>query len=135
MNKAILIGNLGADPVKRYTQSGAAVTNFSIATSEKWKDKDGNPQERTEWHKIVVFGNQAETCEKYLSKGRPVCVEGRIQTKEWEDKDGNKRYTTEIVSNNVQFLGGGGGEDTNKSGGSSQKESAPADFDDDDIPF
>ena len=111
MNKAILIGNLGADPEVRYTASGAAVANFNIATSEVWNDKSGQRQERTEWHRIVVWGRQAETCGEYLKKGRSVCVEGRIQTREWEDRGGQKRYTTEINAQNVTFLGGreGGG--------------------------
>ena len=108
VNKVILIGNLGADPEARYTQSGSAVTNFRIATSENWTGKDGQKQERTEWHRIVTFGRLAEHCRDYLSKGRQVYVEGRIQTRDWQDKDGNKRYTTEIVANTVQFLGGRG---------------------------
>lgn len=142
LNKVMLIGNLGSDPVKRYTQSGAAVVNFNIATNERWTGKDGNRQERTEWHKIVVFGAQAENCEKYLSKGRSVFVEGRIQTRDWEDKDGNKRYTTEIVANNVVFLsgqgaGGGSGRDNYGDPGPSASPEANFDqsFNDDDIPF
>jgi single-strand DNA-binding protein len=138
----MLIGNLGSDPVKRYTQSGAAVVNFNIATNERWTGKDGNRQERTEWHKVVVFGNQAENCEKYLSKGRSVFVEGRLQTRDWEDKDGNKRYTTEIVANNVVFLsgqgaGGGSGRDDYGDPGPSASPEANFDqsFNDDDIPF
>jgi len=107
LNKVQLIGNLGKDPEIRYTQSNQAVANFTLATNERWMDKDNNPQERTEWHRIVVWGKQAETCEKYLSKGRQVYLEGRIQTRDWEDKDGNKRYTTEIVASRVLFLSGG----------------------------
>ena len=122
MNKAILIGNLGADPEVRYTASGSPVANFRIATSEVWNDKNGERQERTEWHRIVVFGRQAETCGEYLKKGRSVCVEGRIQTREWEDRDGNKRWTTEIVADRVTFLGGregggGGGGGYSRGGG------------------
>lgn len=124
VNKAILIGNLGRDPEIRYTQSGLAVANFSIATSESWSDKEsGERKERTEWHRIVVFGKQGENCGKYLSKGRQVYVEGRIQTREWEDRDGNKRYTTEIVAADVRFLGnrgdagGGGGYGASSGGG------------------
>jgi single-strand DNA-binding protein len=109
INKVILIGNLGRDPELRYIQSGQAVTNFSVATNEKWKDKDGNNQERTEWHRIVVWGKSAENCAQYLQKGRSVYIEGKLQTREWEDKDGNKRSTTEIVAQVVQFLGGRGG--------------------------
>lgn len=108
VNKVILIGNLGSDPEVRYTPSGAAVANFNIATNESWRDKNGQDQERTEWHKIVVWGKQAENCGEYLSKGRTVYVEGRLQTRDWTDKEGNKRYTTEIVANTIQFLGGPG---------------------------
>lgn len=140
INKAIIIGNLGADPELRYTQSGQAVGNFRIATNEKWKDKDGDMQERTEWHRIVVWGKTAENCEKYLAKGRQVYVEGRLQTNEWEDKDGNKRYTTEIVAQTVQFLSGGdGGGQRGDRGGSSSSSDPETHFDqsfnDDDIPF
>ncbi len=109
INKVILIGNLGRDPELRYTQGGSAVTNFTLATNEKWKDKDGNNQERTEWHRIVVWGKQAESCAQYLQKGRSVYVEGRLQTRDWEDKEGHKRQTTEITALTVQFLGGRGG--------------------------
>ncbi|MFO1520302.1 MAG: single-stranded DNA-binding protein [bacterium] len=110
VNKVILIGNLGTDPEVRYTPSGSAVANFNIATNENWKGKDGQDQERTEWHKIVVWGKLAELCGEYLAKGRTVYVEGRLQTRSWDDKDGNKRYTTEIVANTIQFLGGPSGE-------------------------
>jgi len=106
INKVILIGNLGNDPEVRYTPSGDAVANFSIATSEEWKDKNtGEKRERTEWHRIVAWRRLGEICGEYLSKGRQVYVEGRIQTNAWEDKEGNKRYTTEILANTVQFLG------------------------------
>jgi single-strand DNA-binding protein len=109
VNKAILIGNLGRDPEIRYTQSGMAVANFSIATSESWNDREsGQKQERTEWHRIVVFGKQGENCGKYLSKGSKVYIEGRIQTRKWADREGNDRYTTEIVAQTVQFLSGRG---------------------------
>ena len=113
INKVILIGNLGSDPEVKYTPSGSAVANFNIATNERWKDASGQDQERTEWHKIVVWGKQAENCGQYLSKGRTAYIEGRLQTREWNDKEGNKRYTTEVVAQTVQFLGGpgaGGGE-------------------------
>jgi len=106
VNKVILIGNLGKDPELKYTPSGAAVTNFSMATTDRWKDKDGNSQERTEWHNIVLWGRQAEIAKEYLSKGRSVYIEGRIQTRTYDDKDGNKRYFTEIVGERMQFLGG-----------------------------
>lgn len=108
VNKVILIGNLGADPEVRYTQSGGAVANFRIATSERWTSRDGQAQERTEWHRIVAFGRLAELCRDYLAKGRQVYVEGRLQTRQWEDRDKNKRYTTEIVAQTVQFLGAKG---------------------------
>ena len=109
INKVILIGNLGRDPELRYTQGGSAVTNFTLATNEKWKDKDGNNQERTEWHRIVVWGRSAENCAQYLQKGSSVFIEGRLQTREWEDKEGSKRQTTEINAASVQFLSGRGG--------------------------
>jgi single-strand DNA-binding protein len=144
VNKAIIVGNLGADPEVRYTQSGTAVANMRIATNERWKDKSGQQQERTEWHRVVVFGNQAENCGKYLEKGRQVYVEGRIQTNEWTDNDGNTRYTTEIVAQSVQFLsggsgggsfgggGGGGGMDQSRREVESDYDQS---FDDDEIPF
>jgi single-strand DNA-binding protein len=106
VNKVILIGNLGRDPELRYTQGGQAVTNFTMATSERFTDRNGDQQERTEWHRIVVWGKTAENCAQYLAKGRSVYVEGRLQTRDWEDKDGNKRQTTEISAQRVQFLGG-----------------------------
>jgi single-strand DNA-binding protein len=107
VNKVIILGRLGQDPELKYTPSGAAVCNFSLATSESWNDKaTGQKQERTEWHRIVVWGKLAELCNQYLSKGRQAFVEGKIQTRSWEDKDGNKRYTTEIAANTVQFIGG-----------------------------
>ena len=107
VNKVILVGHLGADPDMRYTPSGQGVCELRLATSESWNDKNGQRQERTEWHRIVVWGKRAEVCSKYLSKGRQVFVEGRIQTRNYDDKDGNKRYITEIIANDVQFLGGG----------------------------
>ena len=153
VNKAIVVGNLGADPEIRYTQSGAAVCNLRVATNEVWTDKEGTRNERPEWHRIVVFGKQAENCEKYLEKGRQVYVEGRIQTQEWEDRDGNTRYTTEIVATTVQFLsggggggpsydssydqsrGGGGGGGGKRGGGGGGNNDFNQSFDDDDIPF
>jgi single-strand DNA-binding protein len=104
VNKVILVGRLGADPEIRYTQQGVAVTNFNIATSETWVDKAGEKQEKTEWHRVVVWGKMAETCSQYLSKGRQVFIEGRLQTRQWEDKDAQKRYTTEVIAQTVQFL-------------------------------
>jgi single-strand DNA-binding protein len=106
VNKAILLGNLGKDPELRYTQSGSAVANFSIATTRAYKSGE-EWKEETEWHNIVVFGKTAENCSNYLSKGSSVFIEGRIQTRKWQDKEGNNRYSTEIVGNDVQFLSGG----------------------------
>ena len=143
VNKATLIGNLGADPEIRYTNSGSAVANVRLATAESWRDREsGEQQERTEWHRVVFFGRLAEIVEQYLRKGSQVYVEGRIQTRKWQDRDGNDRYTTEIVANEMQMLGGRGG---GSSGGDMAESSdeAPAksateppldDFDDD-IPF
>jgi len=126
VNKAILIGNLGRDPELRYTQNGQAVVNFTLATSENWTDKSGERVERTEWHRIVVWGKVGELCAQYLSKGRTVYVEGRIQTREWEDKDGNKRYTTEINAQTVQFLGGPRGEGGGGSGSGGSGPTGPS---------
>jgi single-strand DNA-binding protein len=109
VNKVILIGNLGADPEVRFTPSGQAVANFRIATNESWTDKNQQKQERTEWHRIVVWGKLGELCGEYLKKGRQAYVEGRLQTREWTDKEGKKNYTTEVVAQSVQFLGGGAG--------------------------
>ena len=107
INKALLIGNLGADPEVRYTTSGSAVANVRLATAESWRDKDsGEQQERTEWHRVVFFGRLAEIVGEYLRKGSQVYVEGRIQTRKWQDRDGNDRYTTEIVANEMQMLSG-----------------------------
>jgi len=105
LNKVILIGNLGKDPELRYTPGGSAVASFPLATTERWTGKDGQRQERTEWHNIVVWGKPAENVNKYLKKGRSAFVEGRISTRSWDDKDGNKKYRTEIVANSVQFIG------------------------------
>src|SRR5262245_52663941 len=104
LNKVMLIGNLGRDPELRYTASGQAVCDFTVATNESYTDRDGQRQDRTEWHRVVVWGKQGENCKRYLGKGRRVFVEGRLQTREWEDKSGGKRNTTEIVAQNVRFL-------------------------------
>jgi len=108
VNRVILIGRLGRDPELKFTPAGKAVTNFTMATSETWKDDSGERQERTEWHKIQMWGKLAETAAKYLSKGSQVYIEGKLQTREWTDKDGQKRYTTEIVANNMTMLDGKG---------------------------
>lgn len=150
VNKAILIGNLGQDPELRYTASGSAVCNISIATSEQWKDKDtGEQQERTEWHRIVAFGRLAEIMGEYLKKGSQVYIEGRIRTEKWQDKDGTDRWTTKIYADQMQMLGGGGSSqrhaqedaeaDRRCAPSSSQQKPAPqaadGEFIDDDIPF
>jgi len=143
LNKAMIIGRLGRDPEIRYTPGGVAVANFSVATSEEWKDKESNEKkERTEWHRIVAFGKLGEICGEYLSKGKQIYVEGRIQTRSWEDKDGNKKYTTEIVASDVQFLDkkDSGSGDYSRKGQDDKPErgaGGPAyhDSKDDDIPF
>ncbi len=139
VNKAILVGNLGRDPEVRFTPSGRAVAKFSIATTERWNDQDGNRQERTEWHNIVVWGKQAETCGQYLSKGRQVYIEGSIRSRQYDDKDGNKRYITEIIARDVRFLGGGGGgqRPAAEPGFSAPpgEDAGPAAAEEDDIPF
>lgn len=109
VNKVILIGNLGADPEIRYTTSGTAVANLRLATTETWMDKSGERTERTEWHRVVLWGKTAETASQYLTKGKQVYVEGRIQTREWNDKEGNKRFSTEIHANTMLMLGRGEG--------------------------
>ena len=159
INKVIVIGNLGRDPEVRYTPSGAAVCNVSVATTRNWKDKSsGDKVEETEWHRVVFYDRLAEIAGEYLKKGRPVYVEGRIQTRKWQDKDGNEKFSTEIVASDMQMLGGrsggggggggpaAGGERGGSSyggggGGGSRGDSAPRgqaeppmDFDDD-IPF
>ena len=147
INKVIIVGNLGKDPELRHTPQGQAVCNFSIATSESWNDKAGQKQERTEWHRVVVWGKLGELCSKYLQKGRQVYVEGKLQTRAWDDKDGQKRYTTEVVANTVQFLGSAAGASASRSnndfaggGTSADPFGAPPNFDEaaptsDDIPF
>lgn len=147
LNKAMIIGNLGDDPEVRFTGGGQAVATLSVATNERWTDKAGQAQERTEWHRVVVWGKQAEQCKEYLSKGRQVFVEGRIQTRDWTDKEGHKRYTTEIIAQRVQFLGGrggggpgagaGGGSSAGGGGGFRQPDPTPAANEEpgDDIPF
>ena len=139
VNKVILVGNLGKDPEVRFTPSGKAVCKFPVATSEKWTDQQGQKQERTEWHNIVVWGKQAETCGQYLAKGRQVFVEGSIHTRSYDDKEGNKRYITEITARDVRFLGGGGGgaRPTQDAGFSAPpgEDAGPAGPEEDDIPF
>jgi single-strand DNA-binding protein len=138
LNRVMLIGNLGKDPEVRFTGSGRAVARFPLATSEVWNDQDGQRQERTEWHNIVVWGKQAETCGQYLAKGRQVFVEGSIRTRQYDDKDGNRRYITEVIAQRVQFLGGdrGRSSETARGGAGGGGDEAPAPLpEDDDIPF
>ena len=138
VNKVILIGNLGKDPELKYLNSGRAVAEFSLATNERWKDQEGNQQERTEWHNIVLWGRQAELAKEYLTKGRSVYIEGRIQTRSWDDQDGNKRYKTEIVGDRIQFLGSrGDGAPSPGAGSAPATASAQASggAPDDDLPF
>jgi single-strand DNA-binding protein len=156
VNKVILVGNLGKDPETRYMPSGSAVTNLTLATSESWKDKQsGDQQERTEWHKIAMFGRLAEIAAEYLRKGSQVYIEGKLRTRKWQDKEGKDRYTTEIVADEMQMLGskgGGGGASAGAGAGAAAGASSgaaasgggraavndsggpPGDFDDD-IPF
>ncbi|MEN6374958.1 MAG: single-stranded DNA-binding protein [Smithella sp.] len=133
VNKAILIGRLGRDPEVRYTPDGAMVTNFTLATDESYKDKNGEKVQRTEWHRIVAFGKLAEICGNYLVKGKLVFVEGRIQTRSWEDKDGVKRFTTEIIANNMQMLDSKG--QARQDGPFSDAGNAGAGSGPDDVPF
>jgi single-strand DNA-binding protein len=145
VNKAIILGNLGKDPETRYMPDGKAVTNFSIATSESWKDKStGQAQEKAEWHNITVYGKLAEICGEYLRKGSKVYVEGKLQTRKWQDKSGVDRYTTEIIGSEIQMLDGKGNEASprqasqefqNEVPKANQSNSAPVDDFDDDIPF
>jgi single-strand DNA-binding protein len=151
VNKVILVGNLGNDPETRYTQAGAAITNISVATSETWKDKQtGQPQERTEWHRVVFFNRLAEIAGEYLRKGSKVYVEGALRTRKWQDQSGQDRYTTEIVANEMQMLdsrgqGQGGGDHRQApaqpapagGGGSAPAQQGGGSFEnfDDDIPF
>ncbi len=144
LNKILIIGNLGKDPEVRFTPNGRAVGRFPVATGEVWTDNEGQRQERTEWHNVVVFGKQAETCGQYLAKGRQVYVEGSMRTRQYDDKDGNRKYISEVIAQRVQFLGGrggdapragagGGGGGGGMSGGDDFP--PPAAAEDDDIPF
>jgi single-strand DNA-binding protein len=144
VNKVILVGNLGRDAELRYTPGGAAVATLNLATTEVWNDKGGQRQEKTEWHRIVLWGKQAESLQEYLTKGKQIYVEGRLQTRQWDDKDGNKRYTTEIKADRITLLGGGGGGGRSQSvdrggaaamshGGGDEPPMEP--ITDDDIPF
>lgn len=136
VNKVILVGNLGRDMELRYTPGGSAVGTLNLATTESWKDKTGNQQEKTEWHRCVLWGKTAESLNEYLTKGKQVYIEGRLQTRHWDDKDGNKRYTTEIRADRVVLLGGGWAERTNdKSPQDAQQAEPQSELDTDDSPF
>jgi single-strand DNA-binding protein len=148
VNKVILVGRLGKDPETRYTSSGQAVCNFTLATDETYKDRAGERQKRTEWHRIVVWAKQAEIAQQYLHKGSLVYVEGRIQTRQWDDREGQKRTTTEIVATNFRMLGsrgdgsaaaaggaGGGGNEADLQTSSGAEETAAPEPSDEDIPF
>ena len=137
VNKVMIIGRLGADPEVKEISSGNTVTTLSVATSESWNDKQGQKQERTEWHRVVVWGKLAELCGKYLSKGRQLYVEGRLQTRSWEDQNGQKKYTTEVVANNVQFLSGASEQKTQSSSSAEHQDFGPEpSFDsNEEIPF
>ena len=140
LNKVMLIGNLGRDPEVRYTASGTAVAGFSVATTEKFKNKNGEWEERTEWHNITLWGRLAEIAGEYLAKGKTVYLEGRLQTRKWQDRDGKDRYTTEVVADKMQMLGGKGdggrpGAGTGRNDTQEPSYEEPVFNPDDDIPF
>ncbi len=150
INKVIIVGNLGQDPETRYMPSGSAVTNFTVATNESWKDKQtGEQKDRTEWHRVAMFNRLAEIAAEYLRKGSQVYIEGKLRTRKWQGQDGNDRYTTEIIADEMQMLGGRGGSGgggnfggqsgggkggSGQGGGNAPPQPGPDDFDDD-IPF
>ena len=139
VNKVILVGNLGADPTLRYTPSGTAVVNFNVATSERFTNKAGEKETRTEWHRVVAWAKLAEICNEYLKKGKQVYIEGRLQTRSWDDQNGNKKYTTEVIAQNMVMLGRAGDSPmdipSQEMGGDEAMAEAPAGGDDDDLPF
>jgi single-strand DNA-binding protein len=139
VNKVILVGNLGRDAELRYTPGGSPVATLNLATTEMWNDKSGQRQEKTEWHRVVLWGKTAESLNEYLTKGKQIYVEGRLQTRQWDDKDGNKRYTTEIRGDRVVLLGGGGGARQQSRAGAAPTEESMgepvSELTDDDIPF
>ena len=134
VNKVILIGNLGADPEVRYTNTGTPVANFRIATNETWTTREGERTTRTEWHRVVAFGKLSEICSEYLNRGKQVYVEGRLQTRSWEDKDGNKRWVTEVVATNMVLLGAPADQMRDMEEAFPEESSEP-EFKEDDIPF
>src|ERR1043166_605712 len=140
VNKVILVGNLGRDAELRYTPGGAAVATLNLATTETWKDKEGQKKEDTQWHRVILWGKTAETLQDYLTKGKQIYVEGKLQTRKWKDKDGNEKYTTEVKGDRVVLLSGGGrgGEMAPDRGGDQSAQPEPAasvELTDDDIPF
>jgi len=135
VNKVILVGNLGRDPELRYTTNGTPVANFTMATTDRWTDPSGEKKERTEWHRIVVWGKQAEIVGEYLRKGRQVYIEGSLQTREWTDREGGKRYTTEVRAQRVQMLGRREDREAVPAAGGEQVAEPETSFDEDDIPF
>ena len=136
INKVILVGRLGKDPETKFTPNGVAVTSFTIATSEEWKNKDtGEKNSKTEWHRIVTWNRLAEICGEYLSKGSQIYIEGRLQTREWEDRDGNKKYTTEIIAQSMQMLDSPKKEGNTASGGNNFPAEEPPSIPEDSIPF
>ncbi len=138
LNRVILIGNLGTDPELKYTQNGQAVLRLRLATTESYLNKAGERQQRTDWHTVIIWGKRGEALNNILSKGRPICAEGRIQYRQWDDKDGNKRNSTEIVATNIVLLGGrrdSGAPSDSAGGGGSSASPAADEFGDDDIPF
>jgi len=146
VNKVILVGNLGSDPTVRFAANGTAVANFNIATTERFNNKAGEREERTEWHRVVAWGRLAEICQQYLKKGKQVYIEGRLQTRQWEDQQGQKRYTTEVVARDMQMLGRVGDQGDVPSGGGDYPSDEPmpasaggggggGSADDDDLPF
>ncbi|HYY57220.1 MAG TPA: single-stranded DNA-binding protein [Pyrinomonadaceae bacterium] len=144
-NKIILVGNLGRDPELRYTPQGTPVCNFTVATNEKRKDRGGEMQDFTTWFRVTLWGRQAETASQYLTKGRPIYVEGRLRLEEWTDKDGKQRYTLEVHATDMQFIGGGRGDEAaaqaaspagaGRSGATADRQAPEPDLSDDDIPF
>ena len=142
VNKVILVGNLGRDAELRYTPGGAAVATLNLATTETWKDKEGQKKEDTQWHRVILWGKTAETLQDYLTKGKQIYVEGKLQTRKWKDKDGNDKYTTEVRGDRVVLLSGGGGgrgdgERVSRAAddGMNQAEPSSVELTDDDIPF
>jgi single-strand DNA-binding protein len=136
INKVILVGNLGAAPELRATQSGTQVATFSVATSEKWKDKNGQQQENTEWHRIIAWAKLAEICGEYLDKGSKVYIEGKLQTRKWQDQNGNDKYTTEIIARDMKMLDGKGGASNSQYGAGEHQEGPPPGYPETgDVPF